>query len=81
MACQRCNSSRLVKVVAKAAGTKRFEFYDFEFEELDIPNLCEGDYLRFLYCLVCGQVQGSFPTPPLEVEIRADIDNGFGEDG
>lgn len=27
-----------------------------------------GDYMRFTYCLDCGQIQGKFPLPPAECE-------------
>lgn len=80
LVCQRCNSSRMVKVMAKAAGTME-GLGTMRFEKLDIPDLTDGEYLRFTYCLTCGQVQGSFPTPPLPIELQSDIHNGLGEDG
>lgn len=69
MACDKCNSKRLMSVMAKCSDL----FHgDVEGREIDgyVPenlNIGGGDYIDFDSCLDCGKIQGSYP---LEKEIE-----------
>jgi len=70
MACQRCGSDRVLDVNAKCsdlfdATSHNSEFSGYVPAELGIGK---GDYVRFSYCLACGQIQGKFPIPEAVVE-------------
>ena len=65
MRCQRCQSKRVADVNGKTAdlcGISLGEHESFGYVPLDL-GLGGGDYLRFRYCLDCGQLQGMFPLP------------------
>lgn len=36
-------------------------------------NIGGGDYIEFEFCLECGQIQGEFPTPLTEMELKAGL--------
>jgi len=65
MNCQRCNSTRLLDVSAKASDcvSLRSGEYEHHGEMPDDVNLGGGDYVRFTVCLDCGQIQGEYPLP------------------
>jgi hypothetical protein len=70
MACQRCNSERIVEVCGKTSDACSVYFNETEHEGT-VPfhlNIGGGDYIEFNYCLDCGQIQGEFPLPLTEIE-------------
>jgi len=70
MECKDCGSKRVAEVDGKTSdmcfvsmGEKEHDGY--------VPsgmNIGEGDYIRFSYCLNCGQIQGDFPVSPCSLE-------------
>lgn len=70
MTCQRCSSERVASINGKTAdlchislGTKN----DSDYVPEDM-NIGSGDYLKFQYCLDCGQIQGEWPLPQVKLE-------------
>lgn len=64
MACQRCSSIKIVNVSGKcsdmfSAGNAIIDYEGYVPHDLGIGG---GDYIRFSYCLDCGQMQGAFPV-------------------
>jgi hypothetical protein len=88
MKCQRCKSERIVDT----SGHFRNVIVTLDHLEVDgtIPDdlgLGGGDYVRFSFCLDCGQMQGRFPVPPSLIErdlsdeeITEYFDQFLGED-
>jgi hypothetical protein len=88
MTCQRCDSKRIVEVNAKCSDLCSIrqdtnESDGYVPEDLGIGG---GDYIRFGFCLECGQLQGKFPMggAKIEKEISHDeavefFDNHFTE--
>jgi hypothetical protein len=76
MICQRCSSARVAHINGKTADLCMFTLDRHERD--DGPpfgvGIGGGDYLRFDYCLDCGQIQGRFPIP------QEKIDQAFGLD-
>lgn len=72
MACQKCLSRRLSRVIAKCSDKIVTTLYNGnEVQGESVPGLedvMEGDYVKFQFCLACGQIQGTFPVKPLECE-------------
>ncbi len=68
MVCQRCKSSRVADVIGKTSDMCSFSLdvtVEVTGEDGEVPEnvgIGGGDYLRFSYCLDCGQIQGTFPT-------------------
>ena len=69
MSCRQCKSDRIASVTGK---TSDLCFYEYKGKESDgyVPTTVGiagpddfGDYIRFSYCLECGQIQGKFPIP------------------
>ena len=64
--CQRCGAPRLARVLARCsdmcsidlAGKHRSGYVP---RDLGVGG---GDDVHFIYCLDCGQIQGTFPLPP-----------------
>lgn len=74
MTCQRCQSPRVASVSGKTADLCYVNLGD---EELDgyVPSdmgIGRGDYIRFSWCLTCGQIQGDFPLDPCSLEEDED---------
>lgn len=71
MVCK-CASKRLVKVMAKSSDLNTFEFLETgKFVDGYVPGnlgIGRGDYIRFTYCLNCGQIQGNFPLDKTDEE-------------
>lgn len=62
--CQQCKSDRLLSVSGKtndlfswSSGNKSGSGYVI-YEQ----NIGGGSYIKFTYCLECGQIQGKFPV-------------------
>lgn len=79
MNCQQCKSTRIASVNAKSddrcnfnVGRRRQSDY--------VPRKAGlgegGDYLQMKYCLDCGQIQGTFPRPILDIEQEEESDHG-----
>ena len=76
MTCQRCSSERVLRVSAKADDLCHVVLDGKEHEGY-MPHdagIGGGDYVEFKLCLDCGQVQGAFPRPPMELEEPDDHD-------
>lgn len=68
--CQRCKSRRVVKVSGKT-NDMCFVMVLNRSRDGYVPrdmNIGDGDYLRFHYCLECGQMQGKWPLATTELE-------------
>jgi hypothetical protein len=63
MNCQKCNSDRVLEIMAHA---KDMHSYTFKGEEVSGSYACDfssgGDDTEIAVCLECGQAQGEFPT-------------------
>jgi hypothetical protein len=71
MSCQRCNSDRIVEINSKSSDCNFVDFQGAEYNGY-VPNdlgIGGGDYIRFKYCLDCGQIQGNFPLPETCLEV------------
>lgn len=71
MNCQKCSSKRIMNVTAKCSDTCGFSINGVDSDgyvpkEIGIGG---GDYVRFNYCLDCGQIQGKFPVEKCDMEI------------
>lgn len=75
--CQECESDRIASVNAKCSDACYVEVGDNEHDGYvpDDMNIGGGDYVRFEYCLECGQIQGDFPVEETEVEQGVDEDD------
>ena len=74
MSCIKCSSERIAAVSGKTSDTcsVRVGTNDrCDYVPGDM-NIGSGDYLKFIYCLDCGQIQGSFPLPTTELEGGSD---------
>lgn len=63
--CSRCESDRLLDVTAKCSDCCALGFKGEFFSNGYVPphlGIGDGDYIEFLMCLSCGQVQGHFPA-------------------
>lgn len=72
MSCQRCKSIRIANVTAKCSDCCGIDIGDYSHEG-SIPKdlgIGGGDYVDFAYCLECGQLQGQFPLPPIQIDGR-----------
>jgi hypothetical protein len=65
MACQSCNSERIIDVGAKCSdmfwatlGSEEHNGY-----VLGHIGIGSGDYVEFSYCADCGHIQGTWPLP------------------
>ena len=68
--CQRCGAPRLARVLAHCSDMCSIDLgakhtHGYVPRDLGIGG---GDDVHFLYCLDCGQIQGSFPAPPTAIE-------------
>lgn len=76
MGCQRCGSDRVPKIYAKCNDLFNAELGDEEIDD-HVPSdmgIGSGDYVRMHYCLDCGQIQGTFPLPPTQLETGEEVD-------
>jgi hypothetical protein len=74
MNCQRCTSNRIARISAKCGDLCHTSVEVAEIEG-DVPRdmgIGGGDYVRFSYCLECGQIQGTFPIATTEMEEQDD---------
>lgn len=66
MACQSCESERVISVGGKASDMHFVAAPHLDYEHdgylPSIPNIGGGDYTEFDVCLECGQVQGEWPV-------------------
>lgn len=70
MNCQRCQSARVISVAAKCSDCCGVNLGDSSVDGY-VPKdlgIGGGDYVEFLLCLECGQLQGNFPLPPAKIE-------------
>lgn len=70
MSCQQCKSERLLTISAKCSDLCFCEINNKK-DDGYVPSdagIGGGDYVKFTYCLNCGQIQGEFPLPTMELE-------------
>lgn len=73
MKCQRCNSDRIASVSAKCSDLCFWETAGIE-KDGYVPGdvgIGGGDYVELSYCLECGQIQGTWPIPKVNVDALA----------
>ena len=72
MSCESCGSDRIASVDAKCSDRFSMDIDDRNVVKGDyVPrdyNIGGGDYVRFGYCLDCGQMEGEWPVEPSEIE-------------
>jgi len=64
MKCQKCGKERVMDVTGKTADMCFAELNGAE-EDGYVPRdigIGGGDYIRFAFCLDCGQIQGEWPV-------------------
>ena len=77
MSCQRCKSKRVMHVTAKCSDLCRVQIGDKEHDGYVPTDVVFGkdgfgDYVEFDLCLDCGQMLGTWPHPPTEIEEKDD---------
>ena len=66
MTCQRCKSQSIMDVNGKCSDMYCGDYSKDGYVPRDL-GIGGGDYIRFKFCLNCGQIQDKFPkTPPVE---------------
>lgn len=71
MNCQRCNSKRIVTVESHARDCHFYKEHHTGYEHNGYMPKCQvgnGDDSSFTFCLHCGQLQGQWPAPNIEVD-------------
>jgi len=70
MACQKCESDRVLDIKAKSNDCCIMDLYGVQHVGYAprIDGISGGDYIKTSICLDCGQVQGTFPKPITELE-------------
>ena len=76
MSCCRCNSNRIASVSAKCSDLCSISINGqmkdgYVRSDMGIGG---GDYVKFKWCLECGQIQGQFTLKPSNLEIDRDED-------
>ena len=72
--CQQCRSPRLARVLGHCwdmCGIDLAGKHTHGYVPRDLV-IGGGDDVHFLYCLDCGQIQGTFPIPPTAIEQGRD---------
>ena len=75
MACK-CGSKRIADISGKSSDCNNISIggttvdVHSEYVPRDM-GIGGGDYLRFSFCMDCGQMQGTFPIPETELEETA----------
>jgi hypothetical protein len=72
-----------MSISVKCSGQFEAEMGDIEYDG-DIPRdigLGGGDYMRFDYCLDCGQIQGDFALPLTDLEESIVDEKEYDDDG
>jgi hypothetical protein len=70
MNCQKCNSERIASISGKCSDCCHCSIGDRD-DEGYVPydlGVGGGDYIKFKWCLDCGQIQGNFPCPSSDIE-------------
>lgn len=70
MKCQRCGSERVFDIRAKCGDKCSVMIRGREIVDYppSVQGICGGDYVFPQICLECGQAQGEFPKPELNME-------------
>ncbi len=74
MKCQRCTSTRVATLSSKSSDMNDICIGE-ENKDGYVPSdmgIGGGDYVRFDWCLDCGQLQGEFPLPETSLESGRD---------
>lgn len=70
MACQKCESKRILTLSAKCSDACFVEYDELEkdgYVPWDI-GIGGGDYVEIEVCMECGQLQGHFPVDDEDIE-------------
>jgi len=72
--CQKCNSKRVAYISAKCSDMFCMDIGEKEYEGYVPQDVVFGaggwgDYVRFSLCLDCGQMQSTWPNPPMNLEM------------
>lgn len=70
MSCQRCKSTRVADISTKCSDRcnvviGNYNKSDYSPSDMGVGG---GDYVRFRWCLECGQIQGEWPLEKSEAE-------------
>jgi hypothetical protein len=68
--CQRCSSLRLARILAHCSDMCSVDLagrHEYGYVPRDL-GIGGGDDVQLTYCLDCGQIQGKFPLPPIQME-------------
>ena len=74
MGCKKCNSERIADISGKCSDMCSVEIPGCEEQHDYVPRdmgIGGGDYIKIKLCLDCGQVQGEFPLPETEIEVKS----------
>ena len=77
MVCRNCSSDRILSVNGKTSDLNYIQYKGYEIDGY-VPRdlgIGGGDYLKFNYCLDCGQVQGTFPIDEETVLMAFGVDD------
>ena len=69
--CQNCESNRRIKVSAKSNDLNTLTLKEKTYQNLYLPSdmgIGGDDFVFFVYCLDCGQIQGKWPLPETNIE-------------
>jgi len=67
MSCQQCGSNRLANIEGQSCDGNYGNIEGKKFVGSYVPKgvgVGSGDYIRFTWCLDCGQIQGKWPVYP-----------------
>lgn len=70
MKCLKCDSDRLIDVGGKTSDCYGHVYKGKSYDGYVPENIGigGGDYIEFIYCLDCGQIQDTFPKDDPQVE-------------
>lgn len=74
MNCQRCQSLRVISIVAhcndccSVSSSAQSDRLGYQPGDIGIGN--DSDHIKMSWCLDCGQIQGKWPIPKAQVETE-----------
>lgn len=74
--CQRCKSPRVLFTSAKCSDCCSVRMPNGKNVDGYVPGdvgIGGGDYVRFSWCLACGQIQGKWPLAKSESEAESEV--------
>ena len=79
--CKNCDSQRCMKIVAKSNDLNSVTINTKTYKNLYVPEdmgIGGGDYISFMCCLDCGQIQGEWPVPETDLETLYRLSEDLG---